>query len=195
MHRDDMPTMEERYAGALESAHLKLLADARGAVDFLIASGWANDSLGVSLIRLRIEFDAVNDGERQRTDPANAFVLTMNKLSTLRPAMQALDRFAQRYALRKRFEEKERRIFLIAGRALALWMAPNCWHCGGRGFNGGYGVPQVLCMGPDRCGGTGKRRTRLADNNAGHEFGRALLCEMDRKADNVARAMGVRLKG
>lgn len=195
MHRDDIPTMDERYAGALESSHLEMLSDARGALDLLIAAGWSGDSLGASLIRLRIEFDAVNLGELERTTPAEAFVLTLNKLSTLRPAMKALEQFAAAFAVRKKVVLEPRPLFLISGRCLHTWMAPKCWHCQGRGFTGLHGQLKTLCTGPDRCGGTGKRKTRLADNNVGHDFAMALLCEMDRKADNVARAMGVRLKG
>lgn len=195
MHRDDMPTMDERYAGALESSHLEMLVNGRGALDMIIAAGWAGDSLGISLIRLRIEFDSVNLAELDRYAPAEAFVMTLNKLNSLRPAMKALEKFAQGYAVRQRFTVEPRPLFLIAGRCLNEWMAPNCWHCNGRGFTGGYGTTQVMCKGPDKCSGTGKRRARLADNNDGHAFGRALLCEMDRKAERVARAMQARLKG
>lgn len=195
MHREDLPTMDERYAGALESSHLELISNARGALDMLIAAGWSGDSLGVNLIRLRIEFDSVNAGELERTTPGEAFVLTLNKLTTLRPTMKALEKFAAGFALRKKVVLEQRPLFLVSGRCLHTWMAPKCWYCHGLGFTGGYGQPKVLCTGPDRCGGTGKRRTRLADNNVGHDFGMALLCEMDRKADTVARRMGVRLKG
>ena len=194
MNREDLPTMDERYAGALDSSHLELLSNARGALDVLIAAGWSGDSLGISLIRLRIEFDAVNMAELERTTPAEAFVLTLNKLTTLRPCMKALEKFAAGFAVRRKVVFEPRPLFLIAGRCLHTWMAPKCWHCKGLGFTGGYGQPKALCTGPDRCGGTGKRKTRLADNNTGHDFAMALLCEMDRKADNVARAMGARLK-
>lgn len=59
----DRPTLPERYAGAIDSSHLEVLPT-RCSVDYLVAAGWVQETLGTALFRLRTEFDAVRGDHR-----------------------------------------------------------------------------------------------------------------------------------
>ena len=184
---EDRPNVTERYSSALNSSHLEVTPDKRGDVDMLIASGWARESLGTQLYRLRVEFDSINQIELAAVGHSlTAKLMTLNKLQTLRPTMVQLGAFAQMTAARRGLQETEEAIHWIAGRCLDAWISPLCHHCGGRGFNGGMGAPRLLCT---HCSGTGKRRPKLARTVAGHDFGRSLLGHMDAKTERVAKAM------
>ena len=115
-----------------------------------------------------------------------AKALALLHMKSLRPTVEAVGVFAWFQAKRLRYEGAPETVNGIVGRAVDLWLDPICHHCCGRGFNGGFGVPLVLCV---HCGGTKVRRPRLAKSEAGHQFGLALLVEMDRKAERVAKAM------
>lgn len=123
-----------------------------------------------------------------------ARALALVHLKTLSGARQALHVYAIALGARSKFYDTES-VRLITGRALQLWLDPNCPHCEGRGFVKQIGEPQRWCQ---ECARTGKRINgnpgfRLAKSEAGHQFGRALLCEMDRKAEQVMKAMRMRL--
>lgn len=182
---EDRPSTSERYSSALNSSHLEV-TERVGDVDLLIASGWARDGLGCQLYRLRVEFDSINRLELARADSLTAKLMTLNKLTMLRPAMRALDDFAQASAARSNLKAEPRTVYLTAGFALDAWISPNCHHCGGRGFNGGFGIPRAMCT---HCGGTGKRQVRLGKTEALHQFGRLLLTHMDTKTEIVAKRM------
>ena len=68
---EDLPTLQERYARALESTHLELVLDERCSVDMLVAAGWVKDGLGTMLYRLRTEYDAVR-GKHMRAEIASS---------------------------------------------------------------------------------------------------------------------------
>lgn len=73
----DRPTVAERYATATEAHSFKIDIKRTGPADVLIAAGLAGDGLGVSLVRLRAEFDTArgavrgtgNNSLTERTDP------------------------------------------------------------------------------------------------------------------------------
>lgn len=246
---EDRPTLDERYARALESSDLAAQPDQRGDVDYLVAAGWCHESLGTALFRLRSEWDltraqlrqaeeAARDGandartltrrataaaarvsgasprqaealkdeadkalERaERTRDATeraaltARALALVHLKTLSGARQALHVFAIALGARSKFYDAES-VRVITGRALQLWLEPNCPHCEGRGFVKKLGEPLRWCQ---ECIRTGKRINgnpgfRLAKSEVGHQFGRALLVEMDRKADHVMKLMKLHL--
>ena len=71
MNFEDRPSVDERYARAIESSHLEVLPT-RCSVDYLIAAGWIRDGLGASLYRLRTEFDAVRGEQRLAAGNARA---------------------------------------------------------------------------------------------------------------------------
>lgn len=179
---EDRPSVGERYGRAMQSSHLQVTADKPGDVDVLIAAGWTADNLGCHLYRLRMQFDSFG---RQRAPQSDGLV-GVNCLTMMRPAKLALDAFALAQAVRAGLQADERAVLLIAGSALSVWISPNCDHCGGRGFNGGFGVPHERC---NHCAGTGKRSPRLGRTDENHQFGRHLLALMDAKTEFVAKRM------
>lgn len=242
---EDRPTLDERYARALESSDLAIKPEQRGDADYLVAAGWVHDSLGTALFRLRSEWDLTRATLRQAEEAARegandartltrrataaaarasgasprqaealkdaadkaldraertrdateraaltARALALVHLKTLSSARQALHVYAIAFGARSRFYDIES-VRVITGRALQLWLDPNCPHCEGRGFVQALGEPLRWCQ---ECVRTGKRINgnpgfRLAKSEVGHQFGRALLCEMDRKAEAVMKSM------
>ena len=181
---EDRPNTSERYSSALRSSHLELTAKP-GDVDLLIPSGWTRDGLGCQLYRLRVEFDSINRLELARADNLTAKLMTLNHLTTLRPALSALAEFAQGLAARSGIEQGSA-VHWCSSAALANWIDPNCPHCQGRGVSGGFGTPRTIC---NHCGGSGKRQVRLGKTEPMHQFGRRLLTHMDTKTELVAKRM------
>lgn len=182
---EDRPNTSERYSSALNSSHLEVATDRTGDVDLLIAAGWAREGLGCQLYRLRVEFDSINRLELARADSLTAKLMTLNKLTMLRPAIKSLDEFAQLAAVKAKLDATPRAVYLIAGFALDAWISPLCHHCRGCGITGALGMPQLICT---HCV-SGKRQPRLAKTEAGHQFGRLLLTHMDAKTDWVGKRM------
>jgi hypothetical protein len=112
--------------------------------------------------------------------------LIMVQLKSLKDTMDAAHGFAVVWATRKRFMRDNAVAMRICSRAMSLWMDPNCTACNGIGYRGGHGTPRIRCS---KCAQTGKRALRLDDTDAGHEFGRSLLTEWDRKTDLVGYLM------
>lgn len=61
---DERPGLEERYANAAQSSHLRLNMKRSGVVDLLIAAGWTREGLATAMYRLRAEFDCVKGENR-----------------------------------------------------------------------------------------------------------------------------------
>lgn len=137
---------------------------------------------------LRRTIELAADEAQRAALTARALVLI--HLKTLHATRQSLGTYAVAHATRERYMADDAAVGRIAGRALEAWLDPNCPCCGGRGFNGGFGSPMELCpLPPHGCGGSGKRYVRLAKGEAGHQFGRSLLNQMDRKCDIVTALM------
>lgn len=183
---NDRPTLGERYSLAIESRNLRVKEGACHA-DILIAAGWAGHEIGSMLIRLQAEFDSAKS--EMRGQGANELVdkvLILSKLKTLPATKQALGRWACRLATRKRFMRPDADVCHIAGRALQLFLDPTCAHCQGRGKNGGYGLPEVLCK---ICRGSGKKDQHGEKDEEARTFGKFLLCEMERQASAAEQSM------
>ena len=138
--------------------------------------------------------------KQQRTDAENhartEMALALVTLKTLEPTALSLRTFAVAMGTRNGFYDLPA-IRKIAGRALQLWLDPNCPHCDGRGFNGGRDGPMRWCQ---DCLRTGKRINgapgfRLGESEAGHQLGRKLLTDMDRKTETVTQQMSWFLRG
>lgn len=183
----DRPTIGERYSTATESSNLKL-KEASCDADVLIAAGWAHEEIGAMLVRLQSEFDSAK--AEIRGQGATALVdrvLILSKLKSLPATKQALGRWAVRMATKKAFMKPDGDVLRLAGRALDVFLDPNCHHCEGRGKNGGYGQPEVICK---HCRGTGKRDSRkFGQDEADRAFVRFLLCGMDASAEAALRSM------
>lgn len=63
------PSIDERYSQAIESKDLAVVPG-RCSVDFIIAAGWVQESLGTALFRLRTEWDVVRSELRLAEDHA-----------------------------------------------------------------------------------------------------------------------------
>ena len=151
---DERPTIGERYTTACVSADLRL-REVRSDVDYLIAAGLSSSQFGATLFRLRSEFDAVK--AQIKGHGANSLVdrvLILSQLGTLHAAKQQLGAYSIKIATRRAFMEPDEKVLILAGRALDLFLDPTCDKCDGRGKNGGYGSPEVICR---SCGGSGKR--------------------------------------
>lgn len=188
----DRPTLGERYSTATESSNLKVKETACDA-DILIAAGWAHEEIGSMLVRLQSEFDSAKS--EMRGQGATALVdqvLILSKLKTLPATKQALGRWAVRLATKKAFMKPDGDVLRLAGRALDVFLDPNCPHCEGRGKNGGYGLPEVLCK---HCRGSGKRDARkFGQDEADRAFVQFLLCAMDAQAESALRSMRCMLR-
>ena len=183
---EDRPTLAERYSRAMESSHLEVKPE-RGDVDFLIAAGWTGESLGTDLYRTRMEFDGLNKRELAQADTSLiARVMALAQMGSLGQTKQTLGRFAMAHATRAKFNGSAESVMAITGVALDVWLDPNCHHCTGRGFTGGFTSPMAWCS---PCQHTGNRRVRLAKSEDAHQFGRSLLNEMDRKCNRVTGLM------
>lgn len=127
---------------------------------------------------------------REQTDAAalTARALILVHLGTLSATTQALHTYAVAFGARTRFYNLDA-VHSIASRALQLWLDPLCPHCDGRKFTGGHLTPLLWCQECDATGlrihGPRDKAFRMAKSDAGHEFGRALLVEMDRKCERV----------
>jgi hypothetical protein len=132
----------------------------------------------------------ITEAARLRSEAAaamlTAHLMALIHLPGLDETKRDLATFASALATKRRFMMPDKIVMAIAGRALDSWLDPLCHHCTGRGFSGGYSAHRTLCK---HCGGTGRRYPRLGKTDADHEFGRALLVEMDRKAEAVSRSM------
>lgn len=229
---EDRPTIDERYAAAMESSDLSP-KPYRCDLDYLVAAGFVHESLGTMLYRLKSEWDMVRqdlrraevqaaEGARETVrlrrraatkkgedaakllDRAEALqertkesalterALVLAHLKTLSATREALHAYAIAFGTRTRVFDLDM-IRHVVGKALQLWLDPRCPHCEGRGYTGGFTTPHRWC---EVCVRTGQRVNgnpgfRLYTNDHGHQWGRALLLEMDRKADNVTAHMRV----
>jgi hypothetical protein len=188
MTTDERPGITERYARAIESSHLEPEAERRCDVDILIAAGWVKEGLGTTLLRARIEFDGLNKRELAlAADSLTARVYTLASMPTLPKVRNMLGDYAVVLATRRSFMAPDAAVLTIAGRALDLWLDPSCHHCDGRGFSGGYQAPMVMC---GHCHSSGRRTLHFGPRGEeGHQFGRLLMNEMDRKTQYVERRM------
>lgn len=175
---------EEAYSRATRASRL-VVKEAHSDVDTIIAAGMA-EPLGVLLVRMRTEWDTISAREiALAANDTTARLLILMNLRSLPAAKEAMFNFALAKAESRGCMSDTKAIAAVVGRALDVWLDRRCGHCEGRGFNGGYGVPKLMCVGKGKCGGTGNRRnSQLSANASEHALGVFLLTEMDRKATN-----------
>lgn len=187
----DGATIGERYSRASESSDLRVKPESGCDADYLIAAGWVGDTMGTMLYRLRSEFDQVKACVRpgQALNGAER-VLVLSRLKSLPATRDALGEIAVIQATRRRFMRPDADALVIAGRALDVFLDPNCGHCDGRGFLGGGrhedSGPQMLCR---PCGGSGKRRNTIGRDDEERRFGAFLLSELERMTSEVEVSM------
>ena len=178
MSNDQPVTIAERYTVATGARSL-VMRD-RGPVDVLIAAGWAGDGIGVSLMRLRAEFDAAMSSVRGTANGSpTERVLALMQVRSLTGVKAKLGEMARRQAWSSGFRGTERDVNHITGRCLDVFLSPTCPACEGRGFNGGgrheQTGPPILCV---PCRGSGTRGQAIGHNPSEREFARNLLAAM-----------------
>lgn len=120
-----------------------------------------------ALLRRNVEDEALQ---------LRAFILL--GMTSLRPAKEALKRHASNRAVRRSMNLQPFEIARCVGHALDVWLDTRCNACEGRGVNGGYGAPQIICQ---ACKGSKVRRRVFPANHADEQaLGEWLLAEMDR---------------
>lgn len=189
---DERPTIGERYSTACVSADLRL-REVRSDVDYLIAAGLSSSQFGATLFRLRSEFDAVKAQIKgQGASSLVDRVLILSQLGTLHTAKQQLGAYSIKIATRRAFMEPDEKVLILAGRALDLFLDPTCDKCEGRGKNGGYGSPEVICR---SCGGTGRRHISQATKVEAHRaFVQHMVSCMEMLTANTESEVGKLLR-
>jgi len=185
-------TIGERYRKATNTSNMRVKTDegSNNPADILIAAGWA-DSLGIKLYRLAGEFDqAVGDMRKAKTD--SDAMMGMSRLKTLTQTRIALLSFSMTMVPRWGVTDPHI-IGILVGRVLSAWLDPNCPRCGGTGTIGGYdGKPANICR---RCGGSGKTRHGLGENDRERYAAQRLLMTMDAKMCEADEVMKRYLRG
>lgn len=184
----------ERYATATEAHSLKVDTERSGAADVLIAAGLAGDGLGVSLVRLRAEFDTARGAVRGTGNSSlTEHMLALMRLRTLREVKEMVGDLSAKQAAVTGF--RSRHLLAITGRVLDVFLDPLCHHCEGRGFNGGgrheQTGPPALCR---PCGGSGHRAGAIGHTDAERAFSRHMLALLERSATRAEGEMARRLR-
>jgi hypothetical protein len=173
-------TIAERYGRATRSSHLEMTIEV-GDVDYLISAGLVRDTLATRLIRLLSEFD----GLKRRTPAGMSVRLVVPLMAGFPGTRDYLAAHALTEAQRKFPKLTEPQVSAIAGRVLDLMLDPTCPTCSGRGFTGGYGVPQIRCA---SCRESGKRALMWETDEA-EAFGRLLQTSLERKTAQALTQM------
>lgn len=184
---DEPKTVAEKYSAATVSSHLRL-QEGRSDVDYLIAAGWVQDTLGALMYRLRGEYDAARASALPTGSIAEQRLAAMLTLRSLRPAKKAFGRFAVIAATKQAFMRQDAETLTIAGQVLEVWLDPLCHHCEGRGFTGGShrGEKQNICR---PCRGSGHRREWIGRDPEQRRFANLLLLELDQHQTQLERKM------
>ena len=127
---------------------------------------------------LQVEAAEIRQMASAQALTARAMILI--NLGTLREVRDQLGAYALDIAGKRHqfLELGPGTVLKAAGQALDLLLDANCHHCQGRGKNGGYGSPEVLCR---ACGGSGKRSpTKLGGRDESPELVNTLLDHMRR---------------
>ena len=194
MTEPDRPTVAERYATATEAHSLKVDVKRCGAADVLIAAGMAGDGLGVSLVRLRAEFDTARSAVRGTgNNSLTEHMLALMQMRTLREVKEMVGDLSVKQAIVTGFRSAH--LMTVTGRVLDVFLDPLCHHCEGRGFTGGgrheQTGPPVLCR---PCGGSGHRTGAIGRNDAERGFARHMLDLLERSATRAEGEMARRLR-
>lgn len=177
-----MTATEERYARSVRSSHLECPLDRPADIDALIAAGLVRDGIGVDLLRLRIDYDAVSGLPGGRKSLA--------LLKRMAPTRLRLIRFACDLADQKRFAANADEIEAIVIRVIDLYLDPTCPPCEGTGLVGEYGTVRSVCQ---ACHGS-KARELLWDGEAQERFVRLLQVRMAEKIDTARRVIQRKLR-
>lgn len=209
-----MSKASEQYSRAVSSSHLRM-SEHRGDADVLTVAAFADSlgrrlmrvrkewdkhraaveleagQHRAALERARIEekkdggtpgaMRAEAEDESLRTR-ALIFIEMADELLPLRDALMS---YATRQAAFRRLEIDVDHVRSAVGNALDIWLDQRCVGCTGRGINGGYGTPQIICR---KCKGAMLRRRALPYETAAEgELGEWLISQMSVKVAAAER--------
>ena len=183
-----MTATAERYARATRSSHLRMTEEP-GDADTLAAAGLARESLGVSLLRLRAQYDATS-----RTPANNSLtehLLVLMQLSGLAATGDMLFEYATRQGARRNVVGSAQDMRRMVAKVLDLFLDPLCHPCGGRGFTGDFGSPKFRCS---ACRESGKRRIDWKEVIHMADFGMWLLDDMTNRMNLAEHQIRRRLR-
>ena len=183
-----MSAIEERYGRAVRSSHLECPLDRPADIDVVLAAGmsahWRKKTgelvaqpIGVDLLRLRIDYDAVSGLPGGRR--------AMGLLKRMAPTRERLMAFAGDLAVSRRFEFEPDALREIVLRVLDLYLDPSCPTCTGTGLVGEYGTVRNMCP---TCHG-GKARQLMWDGDRAEQFAQMLQVRMSEVTDTARRRM------
>lgn len=134
--------------------------------------------------------DAAKVRENVDNEALTSRMLILMNMTSLRPTSNALMRYALQRAARRKMMLERAEVAVLVGQSLDVWLDQRCNACAGRGFNGGYGAPNVLCTECTECRGTKKRKRPISSKGTeANELGGWLLAESDRLVDAAQRRM------
>ena len=177
-----MSVNEERYSRAVRSSNLACPLDRPAEVDVLIAAGTVRDSIGVDLLRLRTDYDAISGMPGGRRG--------MQLLRNMAPTRDRLVKFASELAAAKQFDFTADQLLAIVVRVLDLFLDPTCPPCGGTGMLGKHGTVRNTCP---HCGGT-KRRRLMWESDDAERFVQLIQVKMEEKLDSARLQISQRLR-
>ena len=155
----------------------------------------AEDNLDRGLELANIEASSVLDGPTRaellrrnvEEDALRSRALILLSMTSLAPAKEALKRHAVARATRRSMTLSLFEIARCVGSALDIWLDQRCNACEGRGKNGRYGTPQIICA---VCRGSKvRRRVFPSKTNDEHVLGEWLIAEADRLVANAEARM------
>lgn len=104
-------------------------------------------------------------------------MVTMH-MKSLREVKQDLYGFAHLLVQKLGIDWDDETVAAIVGQVLDIHLDKTCHHCQGRGSNGGYGAPMIMCK---HCGATGERGWKdVGKDETQRSFANELLEEMKR---------------
>jgi hypothetical protein len=131
--------------------------------------------------------------DRAEAQALSSRLMVLMHLKSLREVRQALWAVAIQRAAAAGHDWGSVIIGTLVGQVLDVHLDRTCHGCQGRGSNGGYGTPQLICR---KCAGTGRRGEKhVGKDQAQRQFAGRLLDEIDAAIGRAAAGMIRALKG
>jgi hypothetical protein len=122
----------------------------------------------------------------------SARIMVLIDLKTLPRVKQELYATAVSLLARYGIEWEAPVLASVIGQVIDIHIDPICHHCQGRGSNGGYGMPKVICR---KCKGSGRRgHGDIGKDNLQRQFGRELLDDMREAIYAAERGISRRMR-
>jgi hypothetical protein len=190
-------TIGEGYSVAVNGGRsMRISGDGHSDADLILAAGMSRHPIGIALLRLKAEYDAVHEqiSHVQATAASAGEIVTerfliLSQLTTLRSTKAAVGARAQWLATKRRFMQGPTVVDKLAGQVLDVLLNPTCHHCSGTAVAGSVyrGESDDPCR---PCRGTGQRRYSLGSDERSRWFAGDLLADMQSQMAQAAGGMG-----